>query len=239
MPRRIRIHLPGMPLHIVQRGHNRDACFFGEQDYLAYQHWLHEALQENDCALHAYVLMTNHVHLLITPQSAEAVSRFVMALGRRYVQYINKTCGRTGTLWDSRYKSSLIDSEPYLLSCQRYIEMNPVRARMVDDPAHYRWSSYRGNALGQADPLLTPHAIYAALASDEAARSKQYRALFRTQIDNDPINDIRLALQQSQPLGDSRFADTIERMTGQRREVRARGRPRKVEPEQGRAIEVR
>jgi putative transposase len=239
MPRRSRIHLPGMPLHIVQRGHNRDACFFGEQHYLAYQHWLHEALQENDCALHAYVLMTNHVHLLITPQSAEAVSRFVMALGRRYVQYINKTCGRTGTLWDSRYKSSLIDSEPYLLSCQRYIEMNPVRARMVDDPAHYRWSSYRGNALGQADPLLTPHAIYAALGSDEAARSKQYRALFRTQIDNDPINDIRLALQQSQPLGDSRFADTIERMTGQRREVRARGRPRKVEPEQGRAIEVR
>ena len=93
MPRRNRIHLSGMPLHIVQRGHNRDACFFGEEDYLAYQHWLHEALQENDCVLHAYVLMTNHMHLLITPERAESVSRFIMALGRRYVQYINKTQG--------------------------------------------------------------------------------------------------------------------------------------------------
>jgi putative transposase len=178
--------------------------------------------------------MTNHVHLLVTSSSAEAVSRFVMALGRRYVQYINKTCGRTGTLWDSRYKSSLIDSDTYLLNCQRYIEMNPVRAGMVDDPAHYRWSSYRGNALAQVDPLLALHAIYTALGRDEAARSERYRALFRAQIDNDPINDIRLAFQQSQPLGDSRFADTIERMTGQRREVRPRGRPRKVQAENGR-----
>jgi putative transposase len=217
-----------MPLHIVQRGHNRSACFFGEQDYLAYQHWLHEALNEHGCALHAYVLMTNHVHLLITPTRAEAVSRLIMSLGRRYVQYINKTCGRTGTLWDSRYKSSLIDSEHYLLSCQRYIEMNPVRAGMVDDPAHYRWSSYRCNALGQPEPLVTPHAIYTAFGGDASTRGERYRALFRTQSDHDPIGDIRLALQQSQPLGNSRFADTIEQMTGQRREVRPRGRPPKV-----------
>ena len=218
-----------MPLHIVQRGHNRDACFFGEEDYLAYQHGLHEALQENDCVLHAYVLMTNHMHLLITPERAESVSRFIMALGRRYVQYINKTQGRTGTLWDSRYKFSLIDAEDYLLSCQRYIEMNLVRAGMVDDPAHYRWSSYRVNGLGQADALVTPHPIYGALGSDETSRRKHYRGLFRTHLDDDPNNDIRQALQQTQPLGNSGFADKIEQMTGQRREVKARGRPRKEE----------
>jgi putative transposase len=228
MPRRNRIHIAGMPLHIVQRGHNRSACFFAEEDYLCYLHWLSEALKETDCALHAYVLMTNHVHLLITPTRAESVSRFIMALGRRYVQYINKTQGRTGTLWDSRYKSSLIDADDYLLSCQRYIEMNPVRAGMVDDPAHYRWSSYRHNALQQSDGLVTPHDVYNALGSDEPSRSKHYRALFRSQLDRDPINDIRMALQQSQPLGNSHFADQIEKMTGQRREVKARGRPRRV-----------
>ena len=229
MPRRSRIHLAGLPLHIVQRGHNREACFFGEADYLSYLHWLGEAASVNDCTLHAYVLMTNHVHLLVTPKRAESVSRLVMALGRRYVQYVNKTQGRSGTLWDSRYKSSLIDADGYLLSCQRYIEMNPVRAGMVDDPAHYRWSSYRHNALQQADELLTPHAVYKALGTDEATRCKHYRALFRTQLDRDPINDIRMALQQSQPLGNSRFADKIEKITGLRPELKARGRPRKVQ----------
>ena len=134
-----------MPLHIVQRGHNRDACFFGEDDFHAYRHWLGEALKTSGCLLHAYVQMTNHVHLLLTPPSPEAVSQLVISLGRRYVQYINKTYRRTGTLWDSRYKSSLVQADAYLLLCQRYIELNPVRAAMVDDPAHYRWSSYRAN----------------------------------------------------------------------------------------------
>ena len=231
MPRRRRVHLPDMPLHIVQRGHNRDACFFGEDDYVSYRHWLGEALKETGCALHAYVLMTNHVHLLLTPPSGEAVSRFIMALGRRYVQYVNKTYRRTGTLWDSRYKSSLIQADAYLLTCQRYIELNPVRAGMVDEPAHYRWSSYRSNALGQTDSLLTPHALYLSLSAKQDRREANYRALFATEIDVAQIADIRMALQQSQPLGNSRFADTIERVTGERREVRPRGRPK-------RAIEV-
>jgi putative transposase len=228
MPRRARIHLSGMPLHIVQRGHNREACFFGEEDYLTYQHWLSEALRETDCVLHAYVLMTNHVHLLITPKRAESVSRCIMALGRRYVQYINKSQGRTGTLWDSRYKSSLIDADNYLLSCMRYIEMNPVRAGMVDDPAHYRWSSYRRNALQQDDALLTPHTVYKALGTDEATISKHYRALFRTKLAHDPISDIRMALQQSQPLCNSRFADKVAKITGVRPALKARGRPKTV-----------
>jgi putative transposase len=116
MPRRPRIHLPGLPLHVVQRGHNRDACFFAEEDYLAYREWLGEACKATGCALHAYVQMTNHVHLLLSPPESEAVSRLMISLGRRYVQYINKTYRRTGTLWDSRYKSSLVQADTYLVS---------------------------------------------------------------------------------------------------------------------------
>lgn len=151
-----------------------------------------------------------------------------MALGRRYVQYVNKTYRRTGTLWDSRYKSSLVQADAYLLTCQRYIELNPVRAGMVDEPAHYRWSSYRSNALGHADPLLTPHTLYLSLNAIQYQREANYRALFASEIDVAQITDIRTALQQSQPLGNSRFADTIERVTGERREVRPRGRPRRM-----------
>ena len=228
MPRRTRIHLPNLPLHIVQRGHNRDACFLGEDDYASYRYWLGEALTQTGCTLHAYVLMTNHVHLLLTPPTAEAVSHFIMSIGRRYVQYFNKTYRRTGTLWDSRYKSSLVQEDCYLLACHRYIELNPVRARMVDEPAHYRWSSYRSNALGQSDALLTPHPLYQGLGADGAARHVAYRALFAHEIDVPQLTEIRAALQQSQPLADSRFTAQIEAATGQRREVKPRGRPRKI-----------
>jgi len=198
MPRRPRTHLDQVPLHIVQRGHNRAPCFFAEEDYTTYLHWLGEALKETGCTLHAYALMTNHVHLLLTPEKAENVPKLMISLGRRYVQYINKSYRRTGTLWDSRYKSSLIQAEPYLLGCMRYIELNPVRAAMVEDPAHYRWTSYRANALGQANALLSPHPLYLALDRTEAARRSAYRALFRAQLDYVAIDDIRLALNQSQ-----------------------------------------
>src|SRR5262245_9644203 len=130
MPRRPRIHLDGLPLHIVQRGHNRGPCFFGEEDYRSYRHWLGEALVEADCELHAYVLMTNHVHLLVTPSKAEKLPKLLISLGRRYVQYVNRVYGRTGTLWESRYKSSLVQADRYLLACHRYVELNPVRAGM-------------------------------------------------------------------------------------------------------------
>src|SRR5574338_807382 len=216
MPRRPRIHLPGIPLHVVQRGHNRDAWFFSEDDYHTYRHWLGEALTATGCQLHAYVLMTNHVHLLLTPPEPEAIPRLAISLGRRYVQYINRTYRRTGTLWDSRYKSSLVQADAYLLRCQRYIELNPVRAAMVDDPVHYRWSSYRANGLGEADPLRTPHPAYCALGREVADRLAAYWALFRAALDSEAIGDIRLALNQGLPLGDSRFIDSIERAMGQR-----------------------
>jgi len=227
MPRRPRIHLDGMPLHIVQRGHNREACFFCEEDYQSYLHWLGEALAKEDTQLHAYALMTNHVHLLVSPMSGESVPRLIMSLGRRYVQYINRTYRRTGTLWDSRYKSSLIHADSYLLACMRYIELNPVRAAMVDDPAHYRWTSYRSNALGQSNERLTAHPVYNALGATIERRQAAYRALFRASLDQAAIDDIRLALNQSQPLGDSQFNARIAQMTGERREARPRGRPRR------------
>lgn len=228
MPRRPRTHLDQVPLHIVQRGHNRDACFFAGDDYLAYLHWLGEALRDTGCQLHAWVLMTNHVHLLITPERADAVPKLLISLGRRYVQHINRRYGRTGTLWDSRYKSSLIDADAYLLSCMRYIELNPVRAGMVTDPADYRWSSYRHNGLGQADSLLSPHPLYAELAREDAERRSVYRAMFRAQFDDTAVADIRLALSQSLPLGSNRFHAEVAKVTGERREARPRGRPRKV-----------
>ena len=225
MPRRPRIQLDRVPLHIVQRGHNREACFFGEDDYNSYLRWLGEALADSDCMLHAYALMTNHVHLLITPKKAALVPRLIMSLGRRYVQYINRTQGRTGTLWESRYKSSVIHADSYLLTCMRYIELNPVRAGMVDDPAHYRWTSYRHNGLGQTDSRITAHPLYESLALTVKARQAAYRALFRSELDAAAIDDIRLALNQNQPLGNSRFYAQLERKLGERREARARGRP--------------
>lgn len=236
MPRRSRIHLPGQPIHLVQRGHNREACFFTDEDFLAYREWLGEALKKTGCTLHAYVLMTNHVHLLLTPPTGEAVSQMVISLGRRYVQYINRTYRRTGTLWDSRYKSSLVHADDYLLLCQRYIELNPVRAVMTEDPAHYRWSSYRANGLGQSDALLTPHELYLALDGDGATRRAAYRSLFRSELDDEALTDIRRALSQGQPLGKGRFLDQIDRMTGRRCEVRPRGRPRKIPAIKGPSI---
>jgi putative transposase len=170
--------------------------------------------------------MTNHVHLLVTPEKAASIPRLIIALGRRYVQYINVTYRRTSTLWDSRYKSSLIQAETYLLRCQRYIELNPVRAAMVDDPAHYPWSSYLHHALGQDNPYLSPHPLYLALGKDDKARQAAYRSLFRTELDNEAISDIRLALQQNQPLGNPRFYAKIEVMTGQKRVPKPRGRPK-------------
>jgi putative transposase len=227
MPRRPRIHIDGLPLHIVQRGHNRGACFFDDQDRHAYLGWLGDALQREQCRLHAYVLMTNHVHLLLTPEHAASVPRLIISVGRRYVQYINHSYGRSGTLWESRYKSSLVQAETYLLFCQRYIELNPVRAGMVSNPAHYPWSSYRANALGQANPILSPHPLYVALAAAETPRRETYRALFRGALDEAPLADLRMALNQDQPVGNSRFYAEIEAITGQRRELRKRGRPRK------------
>ena len=210
----------------MQRGHNREPCFFSEAVYTSYLHWLGEALAVNECQLHAYALMTNHVHLLLTPKKAATVPNLIMSLGRRYVQYVNRAYKRTGALWDSRYKSSVIQADTYLFACQRYIELNPVRAAMVEDPAHYRGTSYWHNALGATDCRITPHILYQAMGQTDKSRQTVYRALFRAQLDGAAIDDIRLALNQNQPLGNSRFYAKIEKAGGVRRKARLRGRPR-------------
>lgn len=227
MPRRPRIKLAGMPQHLVQRGVNREPCFFAEEDYHFYLHWLKKSAADYRCAIHAYVLMTNHVHLLVTPETAQGPSKLMQSVGRRYVQYINRTYRRTGTLWEGRYKSSAVQTEQYFLLCSRYIELNPVRAGMVPDPGQYRWSSYRHNGLGQTDERLTPHPEYLALGQAAADRQAAYRALFRSELDDDAQGDIRLALGQGQPLGNERFAEALCAAAGTRRLQARRGRPAK------------
>jgi putative transposase len=225
MPRRPRIKLAGLPQHIVQRGINREPCFFAEEDYHSYLHWLEKAAADWHCALHAYVLMTNHVHLLVTPEGETGTAKLMQAIGRRYVQYINRSYKRTGSLWEGRYKSSLVQEDDYLLTCVRYIELNPVRANMVQDPGQYRWSSNRHNGLGQADRRITPHPIYLALGQDGSSRQAAYRGLFRSQLDEEALADIRRALAQGQPLGRDRFSDKVCAAAGIRRIQRKPGRP--------------
>ena len=177
--------------------------------------------------------MTNHVHLLLTPPKTDAVPKLMISLGRRYVQYINRSDRLTGTLWDSRYKSSLVDADGYLLCCQRNVELNPVRPGNVNQPDAYCWSSFRGHAEGQADPLVTPHAVYRALGPDRPSRQQAYRSFLQHRFDPEALAAIRLGVQQSQPVGNPRFLDAIERMTGQRRGPKPRGRPRKPMPPEG------
>lgn len=157
MSRRTRLCPPGAAQHVIQRGNNRQICFCADEDCAAYAHWLREAATKFRVQIHAWVFMTNHVHLLVTPADAEGVSRMMQQVGRRYVRYFNKTDRRSGTLWEGRFKSCLVQSTEYLLQCYRYIELNPVRASMVCDPADYKWSSYRSNGLGVGSALLTPH----------------------------------------------------------------------------------
>ena len=225
MPRRLRVLLSGYPLHIVQRGINREPCFFTDEDYYCYLHWLEESARACGCAIHAYALMTNHVHLLLTPAETGAPSRLMQSLGRRYVQYANRFYRRTGSLWEGRYKSSVVQAESYLLACQRYIELNPVRAGMVVDPGQYPWSSYRANGLGQLDVRLTQHELYRSLGKDGGEREAAYRTLFRPELDAEAVDDIRQALQLGMPVGSERFAEVICGQLGIRHNTGKRGRP--------------
>ena len=227
MPRKPRFYLPGVPVHIVHRGNNRNAIFFDESDYLAYLDWLKDALKRYDCQLHAYVLMTNHVHLLVTPNSQESISRIMQYVGRRYVPYINHKYNRTGTLWEGRYKSSLIQDEPYLLACMRYIELNPVRAGMVEMASDYQWSSYHFNGLGQYDELLTPHKLYLALGTDKTSGCQAYRGLFMAHMADNITGEIRAAWHTGTPLVNDLFKEQIEKALNTSIGHAKRGRPKK------------
>lgn len=230
MPRKPRFTLPDLPMHIVQRGNNRQAIFFADEDRRAYLGWLAEAAERWGCAVHAYVLMSNHVHLLVTPSSAEGVSRMMQYLGRQYVPYINRRHQRTGSLWEGRYRASLVQTDRYLLACSRYIERNPVRAGLVSTPGEHPWSSHAHNAFGVVDALVTEHPVYTALGATPQLRQQAYRDLFKDDDEGEATTAIRACLQSGTPLGDNGFhagiAGALGRAVGQTK----RGRPRKQEP---------
>ena len=191
MARLPRFVIPGHPQHVIVRGNNREPIFYAEADYQFYLEKLKQACDKHSCDVHAYVLMTNHVHLLITPHKEDGISKAMQMLGRYYVQYFNYSYERTGTLWEGRYKASLIDSDSYALICYRYIELNPVRANMVGHPSEYPWTSYRHNALGEKNELVMHHHLHQTLGRTDEQRKKAYRTLFRVRIPHRTLEEIR------------------------------------------------
>jgi len=226
MTRKPRFNIPGIPQHVIQRGNNREPCFYAEQDYYRYLHDLKEAAVKNNCAVHAYVLMTNHVHLLVTPFNEHGVSHMMQDLGRKYVRYINHEYKRTGTLWEGRFKSNLVDSDYYLLTCMRYIELNPVRASMVKHPGDYQWSSYACNAMGKPNIVLNAHVIYQQLDNTPESRQFNYRELFNNHLDKQEIHSIRESLNHELVLGRDDFIEKIKQMTDRQVKPGVMGRPK-------------
>ncbi len=225
MARRPRFVLPGVPQHVIQRGNNREPCFFSTEDYQAYLSILSEVSTTYGCQVHAYVLMTNHTHLLVTPLESDSLSKMMQSLGRRYVHYINHTYARSGTLWEGRYKACLIQTERYLLTCYRYIELNPVRAGMVVSPGDYLWSSYRANAFGEVNNNIICHDEYLRLGATKGVRYKAYRELFRHFISDQTLHTIRDAINQELVVGSDRFKDKIEATLKRSARRKQAGRP--------------
>ncbi|GGD51785.1 transposase [Lacimicrobium alkaliphilum] len=227
MARLLRVSPTGVPEHVIQRGNNRQQCFVDQQDYRAYIGWLKEYSEAQKVNIHAWVLMTNHVHLLCTPEDEHAVTKMMQCLGRKYVRYFNHRHQRTGTLWEGRFKSCLVQTETYLLNLYRYIELNPVRAMMADLPAEYPWSSYQINALGKRSTLCTPHPVYLAMGQTEQQRLARYRALFADPINITVLTQIREAINKGTAIGSMVFKQQMEAKTGRRMLPARMGRPAK------------
>ena len=223
MARPSRFLVPGQPQHVIQRGNNRGRVFFGEGDYRFYLECLAAACTRYACDVHAYVLMTNHVHLLVSPTSEDGLPRAMQSVGRRYAQFINWRRERTGSLWEGRYRACAVHGDTYFLVCSRYIELNPVRAGMVTGPADYEWSSFRANAYGRPDPLVRPHSLYVSLGGSASERREAYRALFSEQIPATLLQEIRGATQKGWPLGDLGFRKEVEKNCGRRASPLPRG----------------
>lgn len=227
MPRHARIRLPGYPLHVMQRGNNRGPSFMSDSDRNLYLALLEELSAPEACEIHAYVLMTNHVHILMTPLERDSASELMRRLGQRYAQHFNRVHKRTGALWEGRFKSCLVDSETYLLRCHRYVELNPVRAGMVRRPGEYAWSSYRANAEGESSSLIKPHCAVLALGRDAASRRAAYRALFKVGPSEEELEQIRSACKSGFALGSKRFIEEVQRACG-RRASRSRSKQSKA-----------
>lgn len=223
-----RYFVEGYPQHVIQRGNNRDVIFVSDTDYIFYLECLAKAAENHSLDIHAYVLMTNHVHLLVTPETEKSLPKTMQSIGRRYVQYFNHTYRRTGTLWEGRYKATIIDSDQYLMACSRYIELNPVRAGMVSSPVEYPWSSYPVNALGKNSEFITPHSNYLALGRDGISCQRAYLSLFDTALTDQQIEDIRGSAHKGWALGDDRFKERVEELSQRRAAPLFRGRPKKV-----------
>jgi putative transposase len=216
MPRQARVKAAGIPQHVVQRGNNQSVCFLTEDDYRFYLYHLGDLSDRHGCAVHAYVLMTDHVHLLMTPESADGISRLMKQLSQRYVQYFNRAYGRRGTLWDGRFRSGLVQAQDLLLRCCRYVELNPVRAGMVRHPGEYEWSSYRCNAEGSPSILVRPHAEYLALGATDGERQEAYRALCRTAPDAAEVAAISRCVYRGRALDSDRLRDEMARAWARR-----------------------
>lgn len=210
MARLPRLYASGCAHHIIQRGNNRAPCFLESGDRQRYLAILSKAAIQNQVDIHAYVLMTNHVHMLVSPQNPESCGRMMQSLGRRYVRFFNDRYDRTGTLWEGRYKSTLVDTDTYFLTVANYIEQNPVRAHMVSHPADYNWSSYAANALGESDPLVTPHALYLSLGHTRLERQKRYRQLFQHDLATHILHDLREATNKGWAFGSEIFKANLQ-----------------------------
>ena len=227
MPRQPRYFIPGIAQHVVTRGVDRQATFFVADDYQLYRDSLLNAASIYGCAIHAYVLMANHVHLLVTPSAERSLPNLMQAMGRTYVQRLNRIYKRTGTLWEGRYKASPVQTVTYLLTCYRYIELNPVRAGITRSPAEYPYSSYACNAMGKSDPLVTPHALYLEFSSDQAKRLDAYKRLFNDKLTRNKIQHVRDTTNACLVLGNDSFKDQIETMIGRSVRPGKKRRPRK------------
>jgi putative transposase len=227
MARSPRLSLPSYPHHVIQRGNNRQPIFLAPNDYEVFLECLRAAKRKYHARLYAYVLMTNHVHLLVAPEHEGDLGRFMQSVGRRYVRYINDTYERTGTLWEGRFKSAIVSRDEYLIACSRYIELNPVRAGMVRHPRDYRWSSYHGRALGHPDPLLDEDSWYGTLGNSPQARAVAYAKWLEDSVSDTEWEHIRKATQQGRVVGSDAFQDEIGSKVGRRLKGETRGRPKR------------
>ena len=225
MPRKGRFNLIGYPQHVIQRGNNRQACFVNDEDREFYKECLLDACKKYDVAVHAYVLMTNHVHIAMTPGKASAISKAMQSLGRRYVRYFNYVYERTGTLWEGRYKASLVDTDTYMLTLLKYIELNPVRAGMVDMPQAYPWSSYRHHGYGYPDELMSTHDVYRNLGCNNSQRQRNYRAWFKHDITLAERKMIGESITHGLVMGSEQFKDMLEMKYGLVTRLGKAGRP--------------
>jgi putative transposase len=226
MARLPRYAIKNQPQHIIQQGRNGQQIFFEEQDYQYFYDCLEAAAYNYNLKIHAYVLMPSHVHLLATPGDTNSISRTTQSIGRNYVQYFNECTGGSGTIWEGRYRATVVDSKNYLLTCSRYIELSPVRGGLVKKPADYRWSSYAHNALGKAEEMISVPREYLKLGNNGKERANAYRALFKQNLCSQTVELITNSALKGWVLGDNKFARKIEKLSGRRAFQLPKGRPR-------------